>query len=105
MARQTYSVLIYGAAGVSALVDLAPPAGFKWVIRDIQAYCNAGLSGSRFTFEGADGQAAVSFVWPPNTTEGFQWSGRIVVESGQTVHLHADDPTDVTISGYALTLP
>lgn len=91
--------------GLTAEIHAAPPAGTKWVIRDVETYANVGLAGSRFTLMGELEQAILSFVWSPNSTQSFQWQGRIVVEQGTQIGVKADSATDVTISGYELTLP
>lgn len=100
-----YSKQLLAQSGVTALVTVQVPAGKIWILRDVDVYVNAGLAGSRFTLEGSASQAIYTHVTSPNTTESAQWRGRQVLGPLQTFAVKADDPTDVTVSGYELTAP
>ena len=100
-----YSHRFFAGKGVASQIDEHVPAGVLWIVRDVDVYCNAPLGGARFTFMGELGQAIWTAVWAPNTTSAQQWRGRQVFETGTLFSVKADEPTDVTVSGYVLTLP
>jgi len=100
-----YSKRFIAASGITAEVSETVPAGVIWILRDVDIYCNAPLGGSRFFLEGSIHQTLWSAVTNPNSINAVGWRGRQVLVSGESFYVRADTPTDVTISGYELSLP
>jgi hypothetical protein len=110
MALPVYSVLLWELeSATGTIVGPGPPAGYVWVVRQIdvvtqgQPFLNAGGfaitdAASAPIFGRANGQCP-SATW-------FSWSGRQVLELGD--HLRAALPAlsaSLRVSGYQLATP
>lgn len=106
MAVPVYSIHIYAAVGLSgSSPSLGPPAGFRWILRDLDV-TYSGLLVSSVRLIGPLGQT----IWLNafaglSQPEYASWRGRQVVDFPDSVTLTASQPSDVTLSGYQLTLP
>lgn len=103
---QVYSKRFMAEAGASGTPYTAgPPSGFKWVIVDIST--RAGAAGVALELE-LDGiyVIVVNTDGPTGAVLfGGHWSGRQVVEAGETFTAAVSSACDFTISGYELSLP
>jgi hypothetical protein len=115
MAQPVYSILMFGQQGVRGENLVNVPPGKRWIVRDIDAYCNVGEVGDAELYVG-DFNRALTFwyqAWFPPiqpTEPGFirQWRGRQVIDyaDGAGVLKIVQQGTtgiDVMISGYELT--
>lgn len=106
-----YSQQIWAQAGLAGTVTVAPPAGYKYVVRDIDVFYVTGLAGADFHAEieipGVAFFPTFAFMsWSaadPSSVKS--WRGRQVVQPGQALILLTTGALDVTCSGYALSLP
>lgn len=83
----------------------AVPGGSRVVVRDIELYWNGPSVDNTVLFEGDDGQTFFAVVF--TVTSGSRWatwSGRVVLDLNLIVTAD-NDPVDVTVSGYVLSLP
>lgn len=82
------------------------PAGFIAVIRDCSVYNNSGAASASVFLEGALGQTIFFAGNGIGTQASHQWTGRQVVEAGETITVAVGSGTwDVSVSGYLLTSP
>lgn len=102
-----YSVSLLQLAGLSASTTFGPPAGYLWVVREIDVYANVSTGGDVVFFaEGTDGQTWYSEEWVGPSAGSRQWTGRVVIPNPYTLTVKASGgPVDVTVCGYALALP
>lgn len=99
-----YSVQFAALQGLNGTHTLTVPAGFKAVLRDLDAYNGGGASSTDLFLIGSAGQTIFndsSALQPKNS----QWRGRQVLEELETWALRTTGAWDVTVSGYLLTLP
>jgi hypothetical protein len=110
-----YSVVIHRERGFEGSLTIAPPAGYVWVVRDVDVYANAQLDQATdfFVEEASTGATFVWFNWSASEQNLKQWRGRQVIPSlalggGITIRQvttlpDISLPVDVSISGYQLT--
>jgi hypothetical protein len=110
MAQPVYSQRLYAhASQTSADGTLGPvvPAGFVYVLRDVDLFCSSGLVNDVLWIENQVGGILIQCIVtssPFNTD--FAWRGRQVYAPGETVGFQVGTGTwAVAASGYALTLP
>jgi hypothetical protein len=105
-----YSTQFVAGTGLTATtVSVGPvPAGEVWILRDVDAYANTGLT-SRVdvNVRGSVGQTIAYLEFPPSTQASKQWTGRQVINPGESFgyQIGGLDAVDLTISGYRLTTP
>lgn len=108
MPSPVYTKRFYGAAGQ---VGISPPgshivpAGFVWVLRDFDVVYS-GTFGSSTRLIGNKGQT----IWfnefqGGDVAQYASWRGRQALFPGDQFQISSVAPTDVTLSGYQLTLP
>jgi hypothetical protein len=106
MAQPVYSIVIYAKVGLVGTQFKTVPAGFRWVVRDVDCYYN-GLEVCTVRMIGVLGQT----VWVNEFAGGgagpqyASWRGRFVVNAGNKVSFDASNAADFSVSGYQLTLP
>lgn len=100
-----YSVSIAQVQGLDGDQVIDVPPGSVLVIRDIWAYWNS--DDELFAKLHCIGDAAQTFFFALWTTIDADpiafWQGRVVLQTSLT--LSTDNPVDLTVSGYHLTLP
>lgn len=105
MAQPVYSVSLLQLVGHFGNHTVVVPSGFLWVVRDVWGVWTGttdledhvsllGDVGQQF------GQFLITQLDPSNM---FFWQGRTVLQSSFTVQ--TTSPTDITASGYQLSLP
>ena len=107
MAARVYSVSFVSIAAGEGYLVTTVPDGFSWVLRDAIFSCNQNSPDYTMYVSGSERQvlavAQGSADYHSNTT---QWSGRVVLEPGQSFVVVIESGSwDVTICGYQLTLP
>jgi len=90
--------------------SIVVPAGFVWVIRDIDVYYGADTGPSEWECDLIDQDAIVVGILNaqinPSSAGASQWRGRQCIEAGCTMRVETVGGTWYwTISGYQLTLP
>jgi hypothetical protein len=105
MARAVYSELLVAELGLTGTATFTVPAGFRCVLRDLDAYNGGTFTSDTIFLHGQLGQA----IWYGQTSssEGsyHSWRGRQVIDQGLTFAVAVSGTWDVTVSGYLLTLP
>lgn len=109
MARNptVYSKLLLPFVNVTASQNVTVPAGFAWIVRDIDVYGGTGSSGHYLNV----GAGPTLFFWtalgPVSATLfAFQWRGRQVFTEGMDFGVYPSGGSwSGRISGYELTLP
>lgn len=110
MAREVYSLRIFASGGLSvAAGQVGPivPAGFVYVVRDIDALELTGVSGGQLQLISQVG----TVVWfagglPGPAAGNWSWRGRQVYNEGEQVGFKSGAGTwSMACSGYQLTLP
>lgn len=99
-----YSVRFFAEHGLNGTVTYTVPAGFKAVLRDLDAYNGGGVISTSVFLEGNNGQS----IWSDSSSaqaKVSQWRGRQVIEPGETITLTTTGAWDITVSGYLLSLP
>lgn len=104
MAR-VYSICFIAHQGLNGTDTYVCPEDRVLVIRDLDAYANVTLASRELYLLGANGQTIYHDAWGEESQHSSQWSGRQVIEPGQSFSVHTTDLIDVTVSGYLLTLP
>lgn len=112
MAFSVYSKAFFDETGLTVGAhSIGPvPAGFVWVVRDIDSYndgvTSAAVAGwSLSSVSGGAPFAGVPSGWA-QCGQFYQWSGRQVIDEGDELALEAfGSGWSVRISGYQLTLP
>lgn len=105
MAR-VYSTRILVEKGLHGAISAIPDEGTVLILRDLWVFWNpVSLNHSTVHLIGDVGQTISFFEFDLTspTQTGF-WQGRQVVETSVTITADGD-PVDVSLSGYALTLP
>jgi hypothetical protein len=103
--RPVYSNSFWQSAGHTGDTPLLVPSGQLWVLREFDVYYNpSSFVPNAVRIEGDYGQTMVWTQFVIATGERtFQWQGRLVIAVGCSIH--SDEATDVSLSGYVLTLP
>lgn len=100
-----YSTSLLQVSGLLSPVDFLVPAGFRCVVVDVEHYWNGPSVVNQTFFRGDNGQ---TWFFIENTvTSGQRWgtfTGRVVIDTSFQVEA-TNDPVDVTVSGYLLSLP
>jgi hypothetical protein len=104
-----YSQRLVQAHDVSS-GDFSVPAGFLWVVRDISIFCPGVETGGSVQF--FDNDTLATWFWAPVTPDlaGVYVEDpdcRKVLPSESSHHFQTSLPSnvDITLNGYALTLP
>lgn len=101
-----YSVSFIQQQGLLGTATYTVPAGFRAVVRDIDAYSGASLSSRTLNAIGAAGQTFWQHQWQPTDQDSQSFRGRVVIDQGDTLEISVSgDTCDVTACGYLLTLP
>jgi hypothetical protein len=106
-----YSKMLTAVAssGVGTVGIGTPPAGHKWIIKDICATLGGGKAFPRLGFRLIDSFAVtIMEVTQPFAVTGvtFRWEGSQVVEYGTGLNLTtAEAGWSLRVSGYELVLP
>jgi hypothetical protein len=105
LAQPVYSTRFIARQGLNGTATYVVPAGFRAVVRDVDAYCdNSGAGGTLF-LHGSAGQTIWHLSLAAFATTDGMWRGRQVVEQLESFDVTTDTRTDVTVSGYLLSLP
>lgn len=105
MAR-VYSTSFIAVSAFTGVESYAVPDGFIAIIRDWDAYVNAGTTDSgNFYLSGGVDQIIDYFTVDFDTTVKHQWQGRQVVGPGENLFITAELTSDHSVSGYLLELP
>jgi len=81
------------------------PAGFIWIIRDVELYNGNLLDGVTASVTTTDEITVVSASWL-GATGCYQWTGRVVLDQEDDFfQLHANFAVDFYVSGYELVAP
>lgn len=107
-----YSVLIAALTSLSAGSHTvgSPPTGYKWVVRDIDAY-NSTLTSiygaGGFTLTAASGGDFAGILTPyARYSTVHHLEGRWVIENGDTLEVITQESGwNIRLSGYKLSLP
>lgn len=105
MARALYSTRFAALVNQTSDVALEVPAGYVWIIRDLDVVEVTFAGDHVFAFRGSAGQD-IWLVQSGTTVASsvFQWRGRQVLEPGDELVLHVESGEwDVTVSGYVLS--
>lgn len=110
MARVVYSQRFFAGAAASPVGPVGPvvPAGFVWVVRDVDAVVRSSGTAQMELLGQVAGQILVLWSYPqsPVPDNNFTWRGRQVFAEGERVGINVlSGNWDVGISGYQLTLP
>jgi hypothetical protein len=103
---QVYSVRLAAVFASLGPDTFVVPAGFRWVIRDICMFLRLDMASVyQAKLTGSDGQVIAAALSSEVVDVAYHWDGRQVLEAGESFQLTATQPTDFTVSGYALSLP
>lgn len=110
MARAVYSQRFFAFAGATPVGPVGPivPAGFVFVVRDIDAVVRSSGTAQLEILGQVVGQLIALWSYPqsPVPDNNFEWRGRQVFGVGERVGISVlSGSWDVAISGYQLTLP
>lgn len=100
-----YSTSFLQGHGTYPSVVYNVPPGFRMVVRDIELYWNGPSVDNTVHFIGDIAQTFFAVVF--TVASGQRWAsftGRVVLNTGFEMTVD-NDPVDVTVSGYLLTLP
>lgn len=108
MAGDVYSVRAIGGHVVSGSpLSYVVPAGHVFVIVDAEVYCTSAVSTAWALFVVIGGVNTI--ILETNTLAAqakLQWTGRIVLNAGETVEVLTNNGgLDTFVSGYLLTTP
>jgi hypothetical protein len=100
-----YSVSVAQVQGLDGNQVIFVPDGHVLVIRDIWAYWNSSSElFAKLHVSGDDDQTFFFALWTTIDADPLAfWQGRAVIQNHIT--LSTDNPVDVTVSGYSLSLP
>lgn len=100
-----YSTSIAQVQGLNGSIDVLVPAGSVFVVRDMWAYWNSATElFAKLYAIGDYGQTFWFALWTAIDANPIAyWQGRTVLNTRLT--LRTDNPVDVTVSGYVLSLP
>lgn len=100
-----YSVSIAQVQGLDGDQVVFVPASHVFVVRDIWAYWNSSSElFAKLHVSGDDGQTFFFALWTTLDADPLAfWQGRAVIQNHIT--LSTDNPVDITVSGYLLSLP
>lgn len=110
MAQTVYSLRLYAAQNLapgSGVVGPVVPAGFIYVLRDIDVCSFTSTTGDELLVKGpTGGNVYVVVLTAGGDRFNFQWRGRQVYAEGEQIGFHSlAGGWDVMASGYQLTLP
>lgn len=105
LVANVYSTLLLSKQGLNGALDIPCPAGFRMVIRDLDVYCDNSGAGGTFFFKGNVNQTIWHLSLAAFATTDGQWRGRQVIDYPDSASVVADTNSDVTVSGYLLSLP
>jgi hypothetical protein len=99
-----YSERFIAITGLVGAIGYTVPAGYRAIVRDVDAYWGGGGSVQVYLHSAAGGT-----IWSDGNSGPsgfyFSWRGRQVFYVGETITVEATDPTDMTVSGYLLIGP
>lgn len=110
MAQVFSHLLAYWNPPSPSLGTFPVDAGTKWVVRDIDAFCDYGGEWRAVNglFVYAQNGGPIWTLWPheARTQVHYPWRGRQVLEEGDELQIDTfDNAWVVRVSGYKLTLP
>ena len=97
-----YSTRFIAAAGVTNPVEYIVPAGQVAVVRHADFYWGGGLDQASVFVTGSQRQTFAFHLFNPTDASSGSWEGHQVLYPGEILVAYADQPIDVTISGYLL---
>lgn len=105
-----FSELLFEGAALPAGVTLSAhvPAGFRWVVREVDSHSKLPFWEARDGFSVVDTLGAS--ITGVGTADGlgdtyYHWSGRQIVDAGDQLRIFTfDDGWSIRISGYVLTV-
>lgn len=102
---QPYSKLLYAIQGLGGFSGAQRPAvGKIWVVRDVDAYSNAGVGGSEFIMtDDLTGQTVFIASVAATTKGSVEWRGRQVFYNNNGFAFNSNAGLwDIRVSGYEL---
>lgn len=106
---QVYSKRLLASDNVLGAITATVPTGVVWIVRDMDALIDGTLGGAALYVAWDNGVIAPTFWYIQNSggPELFEWRGRLVLEEGDVIVATQSGTglTQLTISGYELTLP
>lgn len=97
----TRLIAVHDQPAIAPATYLVPP-GFTLIIRDIDVYFGSAISVRTVYARGSATQVFWQATVDINLAGWRQWTGRQVIEAGETFDVFATDVFDVTASGYLL---
>jgi hypothetical protein len=90
------------AASYTPSAGLFPPAGYDWVIRDIEARATGGAGVEMLMRVYPTNEVLITIPIPANSNSN-QWQGRVVIPDGAGVRFYCTIAATVVVSGYQLS--
>jgi hypothetical protein len=105
--RPVYSTRFYQVSLLVGSDSIVVTPGYIWIVRDIDVTNRTGGGSDQFIWFGPLNQVIwITYVSDDLAFHSAQWRGRQVFREGEAMTFDAGTGTwDVTVSGYALTLP
>lgn len=104
MALPVYSTRFIAEVGLNGTRTVVCPANFVLVLRDLDAYANVTFASRELYLHGSVGQTIYHDAWGEESQHSSQWTGRQIIQPGESFDVTTTDLIDVTVSGYLLTL-
>jgi hypothetical protein len=98
---QPYSAPLATLRGFSGSQQFQAPAGYTFVLRDLDAYNPVSSSGTYYLL-GSIGQVMDAWAYGGAGEGVHQWRGRQVIPAPGHFTVVSSQPIDVTVSGYVL---
>jgi hypothetical protein len=100
-----YSDRLYRVVGLNGSSGpITVPLGETWVVRDIDAYTGATLTGTTLNFRDANTTGTIwSTTASPTQAQSSEWRGRQVFRGGDVFDFVTTSAWDIRVSGYRLT--
>jgi hypothetical protein len=106
MALDVYSSRFLAEHGLSGSAVYTAGPGFLLVIRQLDFWINVGAGPSATSYMyGSAGQTIWWNSTGPLSVGTDHWSGRQIINPGESFGVYSDGPADITVSGYVLKLP
>lgn len=82
------------------------PDGMVAILTDVESTVSGEDSGASVYATGEAGNWQLFYLYPPTADTSAQWTGRIVLQAGEELHVYQEGTTgSVTACGYLLTAP
>ena len=107
MSRPVYSTRFIAGFAPSVAGSYTVPAGFVAIVRDIDAWHEAGGSGSDYLYASVVSLGGAFFYETFAASQWISWRGRQVINPGEELVVQGNSTVNqsVMVSGYLLMLP